>query len=192
MDPARVDEIAKAIVAEYDKEFSGSKIDEYDRAIKQYEHELDKLVDALVDAPKVAHKRIYDKMESLEAQKASMEVELAKLRIASEIRLTEPEVRAWLKTFCNGDLFNADFRQNIIDTFVNCVYLYDDKLAVFYNLKGGKEVSYPDLNNVLEPDLEENGSDLDALTPLKTIKSEPAYVFVNGMFGCIFRRDDTD
>lgn len=167
LDPARVNEIAKAIVAEYDKEFSGSKIDEYDRAIKQYEHELDKLVDALVDAPKVAHKRIYDKMESLEAQKASMEVELAKLRIASEIRLTEPEVRAWLKTFCNGDLFDADFRQNIIDTFVNCVYLYDDKLAVFYNLKGGKEVSYPDLNNVLEPDLEENGSNLDALTPLK-------------------------
>ena len=62
----------------------------------------------------------------------------------------------------------------------------------FTILKAARKFLTPDLNNVLEPDLEENGSDLDALTPLKTIKSEPAYVFVNGMFGCIFRRDDTD
>ena len=167
LDPARVNEIAKAIVTAYDKEFSDSKIDEYARAIKQYEHELDKLVDALISAPKVAHKRIYDKMESLEAQKASMEVELTKLRIASEIRLTEPEVRAWLKSYCTGDLFDDDFRQNIIDTFVNCVYLYDDRMVVFYNLKGSKEISYADMTETLSSVLDGAVSDVDAFAPLK-------------------------
>ena len=163
--PARMRDIAKAVVAEYDKEFSVNKLEEYEKAVKQYERELDKLVDALIDAPKVAHKRIYEKMETLEAQKASMENELVKLRIASEIRFTEEEVRAWLRRFCTGDLFDPEFRRNIIDTFINCIYLYDDRVIIFYNIKGGKQVSYVDLAESLESSSEGSCSDLNANAP---------------------------
>ena len=190
--PARMREIAKAVVAEYEKEFSGSKADEYEKAVRQCERELNKLVDALIEAPKVAHKRIYEKMESLEAQKASLETELTKLRIASEIRFTEDEVRAWLKRFCTGDLFDPEFRRNIIDTFINCIYLYDDRIIIFYNIKGGKQVSYTDLINSIESDSGESGSDLNANAPPFNIKSEPAYIFVKGVFGCIIPRNDVD
>ena len=168
LDPKRINEVANAIVAEYDKEFSNSKIAEYEKAIKQHERDLDKLVDALVDAPKVAHKRIYDKMELLEAQKAAMETDLVKLRIASEIRLTVSEVRAWLQRFCTGDLFDLEFRRNIIETFINCIYLYDDKVVVFYNIKGGKEVSHIALTETLESYADNSGSDLDSFAPLQT------------------------
>ena len=190
--PARMRDIAKAVVAEYDKEFSGSKVEEYEKAVKQYERELNKLVDALVDAPKVAHKRIYEKMEALEQQKTSMENELVKLRIASEIRFTEEEVRAWLRRFCTGDLFDPEFRRSIIDTFINCIYLYDDRIIIFYNIKGGKQVSYVDLAESMESNSEGGGSDLNANAPPFNIKSEPAYIFVNGVFGCIFQRNDVE
>ena len=106
----------------------------------------------MIDAPKAAHKRIYEKMESLEAQKAAAESDLIKLRIASDIRLTESEVRAWLKKFCTGDLFDPEFRRNIIDAFINCIYLYDDRVIIFYNIKGGKQISYIDLENTLNED----------------------------------------
>lgn len=192
LSPARMKDIAKAVVAEYEKEFSGSKIDEYEKAIRQYDRELNKLVDTLVDAPKVAHKRIYEKMESLEAQKAALESELTKLRIASEIRFTEAEVRAWLKRFCTGDLFDPEFRRNIIDTFINSIYLYDDRIIIFYNIKGGKQVSYTDLVNSLESKTSEGGSDLNANAPPFNIKSEPTYIFVNAVFGCIIPRNDVD
>ena len=189
--PARMREIAKAVVAEYEKEFSGSKVDEYDKAVRQCERELNKLVDALIEAPKVAHKRIYEKMESLETQKAALEAELTKLRIASEIRFTEAEVRAWLRRFCTGDLFDPEFRRNIIDTFINCIYLYDDRIIIFYNIKGGKQVSYTDLVNSIESE-PGGGSDLNANAPPFNIKSEPTYIFVNGVFGCIIPRNDVD
>lgn len=166
LDPARMKEIAKAVVAEYDKEFSGSKVEEYEKAVKQCARELDKLVDALVDAPKIAHKRIYEKMENLEKQKVAMENELTKLRIASDIRFTEAEVRAWLQRFCTGDLFDPDFRRNIIDTFINSIYLYDDRIIIFYNIKGGKQVSYIDLVATLEStSTDSNVSDLKANAP---------------------------
>lgn len=150
--PQHIENVAKAIVAQYDNEFSGSKMDECEKQIRQLDRELNKLVDALIDAPKAAHKRIYEKMESLEAQKAAAESDLIKLRIASDIRLTENEVRAWLKKFCTGDLFDPEFRRNIIDAFINCIYLYDDRVIIFYNIKGGKQVSYIDLENTLNED----------------------------------------
>ena len=189
--PQHIENVAKAIVAQYDKEFSGSKIDECEKQIRQLDRELNKLVDALIDAPKAAHKRIYEKMESLEAQKAAAESDLIKLRIASDIRLTESEVRAWLKKFCTGDLFDPEFRRNIIDAFINCIYLYDDRVIIFYNIKGGKQISYIDLENTLNEDSPgADFSDMIANAPPFTMKSEPCYIFVNGMFGCVFRRED--
>lgn len=168
--PQHIENVAKAIVAQYDNEFSGSKIDECEKQIRQLDRELNKLVDALIDAPKAAHKRIYEKMESLEAQKAAAESDLIKLRIASDIRLTESEVRAWLREFCTGDLFDPEFRRNIIDAFINCIYLYDDRVIIFYNIKGGKQVSYIDLENTLNEDSPgADFSDMIAIAPPKPL-----------------------
>ena len=168
--PQHIENVAKAIVAQYDNEFSGSKMDECEKQIRQLDRELNKLVDALIEAPKAAHKRIYEKMESLEAQKAAAESDLIKLRIASDIRLTESEVRAWLREFCTGDLFDPEFRRNIIDAFINCIYLYDDRVIIFYNIKGGKQVSYIDLENTLNEDSPgADFSDMIAIAPPKPL-----------------------
>ena len=60
------------------------------------------------------------------------------------------EIAAWLKLFCKGDLFDMEFRRRIIDTFINSVYLYDDRVIVFYNIRGGKQVSYIDMLDATE------------------------------------------
>ena len=188
--PSCMKRISKSIVAQYNKEFSSSKINELEKAIKKLDHELEKLVDALVDAPKVAHKRIYDRMESIESQKTALENELTKLRIAKDICLTEEEVLAWLRQFCSGDSDDPEFRRNIIDTFINSVYLYDDRIIIFYNIKDGKQVSFINLSEKLDSDESPDVSGLNASAPPIDIKSEPTYIFMNGAFGCIFRRGD--
>lgn len=189
--PARASRVAKAVVEEYNKEFSDARLAEMERAKAQLDREIDKLVDALIDAPKVAHKMIYEKMETLEAQKADVEADLSRLRIAHDILLTETEVRSWMKQFCTGDPMDPEFRKRIIDVFINSVYLYDDRVIIFYNIRGGKQVSYIDLAASDLPESPEPpppGSDLKAYAPPNTSKSEPTYVFVNGVFGCIFYR----
>lgn len=168
--PGQIEKIAKAVVGEYNKEFGASRIVELERGVERVERELNNLVDALAGAPKAAHARIYAKMKELETQKADMEIDISKLRIASGIRYTEQEVLAWLTQFCKGDLFDLDFRRRIIDTFINAVYLYDDRIVIFYNIKGGKQVSYMELAEAME-DIEStddspgNGSDLNSFAP---------------------------
>lgn len=205
--PDRIQHIAKVIVDQYDNEFSNKKIEETEKLIRQYDREIDKLVDALIEAPKIAHKRIYDKMEQLESQKASLEEEVTKLRIANKIRFTEAEIQAWLKLFCTGDQSDPEFRQKIIDAFINSIYIYDDRIIIFYNIKGGKQISYIDLAKSLESADIQSVSDLNANAPPNAFKSEPEsgsdllylrpssqynydpiYIFVNGVFGCVFRK----
>ena len=163
--PSRTKAIAKAVIAKYDQEFSGSKIEELEKAIRQYNRELDKLVDTLVDAPRVAHKRIYEKMENIEAQKNALENDLAKMRIANDIRFTEAEVITWLKQFCIGDISDPDFRHNIIDAFINSVYVYDDRIVIFYNLKNSKPVSHRSLTEAFDNASPSKSSDLFAFAP---------------------------
>jgi len=187
--PGRIESVARAVVAEYKTEFSDSRIADLEKAVAQIDREMDKLVDALIDAPKAAHKKIYDRMEALEAQKADIETDLAKLRIAQTIQLTEAEVRAWLKQFTIGDPTDESFRRRIIDVFISSIYLYDDRVLIFYNIKGGKQVSYIDIINSSDLPAESEGSDLKADGVLSAPKSEPRYVFIKGIFGCVFYRN---
>ena len=183
--PNNITRIAKRVVEEYDKEFAASKIAEMERAVARMDHELNKLVDALIEAPKAAHKRIYEKMENLEVQKADLEQDLAKQRIASGIRYTQHEVIAWIKQFCKGDVNDPDFCKHIIDVFINSVYFYDDRITIFYNIRGGKS-EIPPLSAIPAPSPE--SSDIKAYVPPNNLISEPQFIFANGVFGCIFPR----
>ncbi len=187
--PERMDKVAQAVVKEYEKEFGDGPIKEKERQINKIGKELDNLVDSLAEAPKVARARIYARMEELEAQKADIEIDVAKLKIAQGIRFTEEEVKAWLKQFCKGDLLDEEFRRRIIDVFINSVYLYDNRVIIFYNIRGGKQVSYIDVAEAVNSeDTSANVSDLIANAPPNASKSEPRFIFVNGVFGMVLER----
>lgn len=158
--PQRMKEIAARLVKEYEKEFGGKRIKELERQAARIENEINKLVDAVTDAPKPARSRMYEKIEHLDTQKIDLEIDIAKLRIASGIRCTEDEVIAWLKQFCDGDPLDMAFRERIIDVFINSVFLYDDKTVIFYNIKGSKQVSYIEmLEGTEEPPFSDDPQD---------------------------------
>lgn len=142
LSPDRIKKIAKAVVEEYNKEFDDSAVKELERRIAKLDRDIDKYTDMLLDIPKAARERIYQKIEDADLQKQDLEIDLSKLRIASKIRYTEKDIVAWLKTFCNGDLFDNSFRRRLIDVFINSVYVYDDRIIIFYNVRGGKQTSY--------------------------------------------------
>ncbi len=173
-------------------------MEEVEKALAKIEKEQDKLVDALIDAPKVAHDRIYARMELLEAQKREFEVDAAKMRVAMNLRLTEREVVAWLQTFCDGNPEEEDFCRRLVEVFINSVYCYEDKIIVFYNIRGGQPVEYEAIEEAIKASQNTKksepaeGSDLELQSGAGNYKSEPltvpAFVFVSGTFGCVFPR----
>ena len=64
-------------------------------------------------------------------------------RIAEE-RLAKPKmkeefVRFWLLRFRKLDMTQPEQRQALVDTFINAIYLYDDKVLITFNYKEGTE-----------------------------------------------------
>jgi hypothetical protein len=144
--------IAKAVVAQYDKEFNNEKINELERKIEKLDRDIGIYTDKYIELPKHASQKIFEKLELADAQKTDLEIDLAKLRIANRIRYTEDDIMLWLNMFCKGNAADETFRKRMIDVFINSVYLYDDKIVVFYNIHdgGNKQVSYTDMQNATE------------------------------------------
>ena len=68
----------------------------------------------------------------------------------------------WLLRFRKLDMSLKDQRQALVDTFINAIYLYDDKVLITFNYKEGTQtVTFGEAAEVAS---EGNGSDLDCFT----------------------------
>ena len=172
--PDRMAAISKAVVELYNKEFNYDKIKELEKRIAKYERDIDKYTESLLDAPRAAYNKIFEKIEAADAAKCDLEIDLAKLKIANKIRYTEDDINIWLKSFCRGDLFDHEFRRRIIDVFINTIYLYDDKVVIYYNVKSGKQVSYIEMLDSIEDESEPEVS--DSLNGVRIPNAVPPYL----------------
>ena len=102
-------------------------------------------------------------LDELEARKEEI---LANIRTAElqKPKLTREQMTAWFEQFRHGDPANRDFQKRLIDTFVNAVYVFDDKLVLAYNYQHGTQtISLEEIESALS-------SDFDGATPpIKTI-----------------------
>ena len=68
----------------------------------------------------------------------------------------------WLLRFRKLDMSLKDQRQALVDTFINAIYLYDDKVLITFNYKEGTQTVT--FGEAAEAASKGNGSDLDCFT----------------------------
>ena len=69
-------------------------------------------------------------------------------------KLTREQMTAWFEQFRHGDPENRDFQKRLIDTFVNSVYVFDDKLVLTYNYQHGTQtILLEEIESALGSDL---------------------------------------
>ncbi len=79
-----------------------------------------------------------ERLEELERQKSELEIELANEKIRNP-KITMEQLRYWIKRFREIDPTDFKQREQLIDNFVNAVYLFDDRFTVNFNLVEGEE-----------------------------------------------------
>ncbi len=148
----KIDFIAEKLVEQYKKDFSFDNVAKLESSIEKAEREVNASVDLMVENASNALlvKKLNEKIEKLSFQIEEMKIDLANLKITSKNTFSKNDYKKWLTAFVNGDIEDEEFRQRIIDTFINAVYLYDDKLVVYYNIKETKQVTYPEMKKDLE------------------------------------------
>lgn len=97
------------------------------------------------------------RLAELEAEKEDLEQQIIENRIQHPV-LSREQISFFLDQFKRTDVTDREQRQRLIDSFVNAVYVYEDKIVFTFNYKGGaKTISLYDIQ----------GSDLDAECPPK-------------------------
>ena len=187
----RIKEIAEKVVALEEKESGAVELRRLENEYKGIEREFAALADKLIatDSEGII-KAINEKAAVLEQRKAALEKDISDLKIRSALTLSEKEVRSYLNTFRTGDLLDEDFRRRLIHTLVNAVYIWDDKICIYYNVRGFESVSYIDaLSDAEQLSAPSGCSDSFSSHPPDNKLSEHVYfTYVNGIFGIVISR----
>ena len=92
-------------------------------------------------------------LEELEQQRDSLRGSIAQLQLERR-KFTKKEIVDWVSRYKDGNINDPDYRREIIDTFVNSVFVYDDKLILTYNYKDGSQtLTLQEIKAALSSDL---------------------------------------
>ena len=75
-------------------------------------------------------------MADLEDQKKHLLDEIKLSKVDNSLKLTREHILFFLMKFRDMDLNDADCRQKLFDTFVNSIFVYDDKIVLTFNYSG--------------------------------------------------------
>ena len=175
---------AERVVSEYARSYDASGIKPLERQIREADKELDALVDTLIKtASATAIAKINDRIEAAEAKKRTLEADLATLRIASRVEIRKEDIVAWLDQFRVGSSSDPEYCKKIIELFVNAVYVYDDRIKMFFNVRDSAQITYPEM--LALDGLECSDFDLSGV-PDDSLSEQ--ILFINGIIGILVRR----
>ena len=104
------------------------------------------------------------RLEELEKQKEELSLSITTAELQKP-KLTWEYMEHWFSRFRYGNPNDREFQKRLIDTFVNAVFVYDDKLVLTYNYQHGTQtITLKEVEDFL-------GSDLVGLSPPKKAKS---------------------
>lgn len=95
------------------------------------------------------------RLEELETAKEQLTISILQEELQKPT-LSREQVLFWLRRFRNLDVTKPEHRQRLIDSFVNAVFVYDDRIVLTFNYKDGSKTVT--LNDIYGSDLEANAA----------------------------------
>ena len=177
-DDAAMESIIAKVMELQNKE--NTNIPLYEKQLRDAESGIQNMLNAIQAG--ILTSSTKERLEQLEETKRELEARIAEEKLAKP-KVTEEFIRFWLLRFRKLDMSLKDQRQALVDTFINAIYLYDDKVLITFNYKEGTQtVTFGEATEVAS---EGNGSDLDCFTaPRKTsTRCVLVFLFVCAMEG---------
>ena len=105
------------------------------RRLRENQKEIKNLMNAIKAG--IVLKTTKSELEKLEAEQEQLETNIAMEKLVKPV-IPQEKIQAWLMRFAAADLSDQSQKQKIIDIFVNSVYVYDDRVVIFFNYKDGE------------------------------------------------------
>jgi len=156
-DDALIDQIADTVMELQDQE--NTILPLLRRQYAETQRGIDNLLNAMQQG--IITPSTKQRMKDLEQQKNDLSVQIMREEMAHPA-LTKDQIVFWLQRFRKLDTKKLEHCRRLIDTFVNALYLYDDRMVFVFNYKdGAKTVTFAEI------EASGIGSDLNALVAPK-------------------------
>ena len=129
-----IDRIADAIIVMQEEE--DTTIPAMERQLRECEKGIANMLNAIQVGILTASTK--ERLEELERQRDALNVSILTARMERP-KYTKEEIVQWISRYKVGNINDKDYQKEIIDTFLNSIYVYDDRLVFTYNYKDGTE-----------------------------------------------------
>ena len=171
-DDAAMESIIAKVMELQNKE--NTNIPLYEKQLRDAESGIQNMLNAIQAG--ILTSSTKERLEQLEETKRELETRIAEEKLAKP-KVTEEFIRFWLLRFRKLDMSLKDQRQALVDTFINAIYLYDDKVLITFNYKEGTQTIT--FEEAAQAASKGNGSDLDCLAaPENAVKSKDFMAFL--------------
>ena len=87
-----------------------------------------------------------ERLTELEKRKKNLEDEI-RAEALKHPQITDEQLYFWFDRMAKLDIKKKEHRQRLVDTFINAIFLYDDRIVITFNYKNGtKTISMDELN----------------------------------------------
>ena len=171
-DDAAMESIIAKVMELQDRENTNLPI--YEKQLRDAESGIQNMLNAIQAG--ILTSSTKERLEQLEETKRELEARIAEEKLAKP-KVTEEFIRFWLLRFRKLDMSLKDQRQALVDTFINSIYLYDDKVLITFNYKEGTQTIT--FEEAAQAASKGNGSDLDCFpAPENAVKSKGFMAFL--------------
>ena len=171
-DDAAMESIIAKVMELQNKE--NTNIPLYEKQLRDAESGIQNMLNAIQAG--ILTSSTKERLEQLEETKRELEARIAEEKLAKP-KVTEEFIRFWLLRFRKLDMSLKDQRQALVDTFINSIYLYDDKVLITFNYKEGTQTIT--FEEAAQAASKGNGSDLDCFpAPENAVKSKGFMAFL--------------
>jgi len=152
-----ISRIADAIIALQDQE--NTMLPTLLQQLKECEKAIENMLSAIEAG--IITPSTKKRLEELEARREELNISILQEKLGKP-KFTKEQIVGWIERFKYGDPNDLEYQKQIIDVFVNSIYVFEDKLVMTYNYKDESEtISLEDVQQVF-------GSDIAGSAPPRT------------------------
>ncbi len=105
------------------------------KQLADVENSIANLVRAVEDG--MPYYTAQSRIGELNAQRASLQTAIAEKKLSQEFKLTKDHITFFLEQFRDLDVTDRNCQKRLVETFINAIFLYDDKLKIAFNYSKG-------------------------------------------------------
>ena len=123
----------------------------YKKQLNEAERGIENLLNAIQQG--ILTPSTKQRLDALEEAKDKLEISILQEQMEKPI-ITRDQVAFFLRRYRKINLTDQAERQRLVDTFINAIYLYDDKVVLTFNYKDGtKEITLDEIKKCFASDL---------------------------------------